>query len=215
MKLLLFVGLINTAFTKESCNDFEYENDENIRVTSWTTPVEVRKIEDSESLQEFSLLTKIDETKKDLKKIIQERKEYKFMFPLLEHDNRIGGNHFLRHNQKNDLDYYNEPKYKSQLSPSNENRLQKYLKTILRPKTTILDLAASWQSHLPEGTVFENYSKLAVDGAFGSYSEASGGRLASLAYTPRRSPSPLPFRQKNCRQKFGVKKKFQKKKINR
>ena len=26
--------------------------------------------------------------------------------------------------------------------------------------------------------------KLAVDGAFGSYSEASGGRLASLAYTP-------------------------------
>ena len=31
------------------------------------------------------------------------------------------------------------------------------------------------------------YSLLAVDGAFGSYSEASGGRLASLAYTPRRS----------------------------
>ena len=29
-----------------------------------------------------------------------------------------------------------------------------------------------------------NYVKLAVDGAFGSYSEASGGRLASLAYTP-------------------------------
>ena len=27
-------------------------------------------------------------------------------------------------------------------------------------------------------------SKLAVDGAFGSYSEASGGRLASLAYPP-------------------------------
>ena len=26
--------------------------------------------------------------------------------------------------------------------------------------------------------------KLAVDGAFGSYSEASGGLLASLAYTP-------------------------------
>ena len=164
MKLLLLVGLflINTAFTKETCNDFESENDENIRVTSWTTPVEVRKIEDSETLQEFSLLTKIDETKKDLKKIIQERKEYKFMFPLLEHDNRIGGNHFLRHNQKNDLDYYNEPKYKSQLSPSNENRLQKYLKTILRPKTTILDLAASWQSHLPEGTVFENYSKCLI-----------------------------------------------------
>ena len=26
--------------------------------------------------------------------------------------------------------------------------------------------------------------ELAVDGAFGSYSEATGGRLASLAYTP-------------------------------
>ena len=37
---------------------------------------------------------------------------------------------------------------------------------------------------------------LAVDGAFGSYSEASGGRLASLALPP-------PFRQK----KFGVIKK--------
>ena len=30
---------------------------------------------------------------------------------------------------------------------------------------------------------------LAVDGAFGSYSEASGGRLASLAYTP----TPLKY----------------------
>ena len=29
--------------------------------------------------------------------------------------------------------------------------------------------------------------QLAVDGAFGSYSEAFGGRPASLAYTPRRS----------------------------
>ena len=188
MKLLLLVGLflINTAFTKETCNDFESENDENIRVTSWTTPVEVRKIEDSETLQEFSLLTKIDETKKDLKKIIQERKEYKFMFPLLEHDNRIGGNHFLRHDQKNDLDYYNEPKYKSQLSPSNENRLQKYLKTILRPKTTILDLAASWQSHLPEGTVFENYSKCLISifeflAFFTNYqSDRSGFRYLTL-----------------------------------
>ena len=28
------------------------------------------------------------------------------------------------------------------------------------------------------------FKQLAVDGAFGSYSEASGGRLASLAYTP-------------------------------
>ena len=30
--------------------------------------------------------------------------------------------------------------------------------------------------------------KLAVDGAFGSYSEASGGRLASLAYTTATRP---------------------------
>ena len=29
----------------------------------------------------------------------------------------------------------------------------------------------------------EHLGSLAVDGAFGSYSEASGGRLASLAYT--------------------------------
>ena len=46
--------------------------------------------------------------------------------------------------------------------------------------------------------IFENHPKmsflnfgifhqLAVDGAFGSYSEASGGRLSSLACTPRRS----------------------------
>ena len=41
-----------------------------------------------------------------------------------------------------------------------------------------------------EHTLFENYFKLAVDGAFGSYSEASGGRLASLALT-------TPFRAKN------------------
>ena len=107
-------------FTQESCNDFESEED--LRVTSWTTPVIVRKIEDSETLQEFVALSKVDESKKDLKKIIQERKEYKFIFPLLEHDNRISGNHFLRHDQKNDLEYYNEPKYKPQLSPSNEIR---------------------------------------------------------------------------------------------
>ena len=36
------------------------------------------------------------------------------------------------------------------------------------------------------------YFKLAVDGAFGSYSEASGGRLASLAYTPLTLMLPLP-----------------------
>ena len=34
--------------------------------------------------------------------------------------------------------------------------------------------------------------KLAVDGAFGSYSQASGGRLASLAYTHRRSLRSAP-----------------------
>ena len=35
-------------------------------------------------------------------------------------------------------------------------RLQKYLKTILRPKSTILDLAASWESHLPEDMNFKS-----------------------------------------------------------
>ena len=61
-----------------------------------------------------------------------------------------------------------------------------------------------------EHTLFENYFKLAVDGAFGSYSEASGGRLASLAYTRRRtlrSPSPLPFGQKIWSDKKNLKKK--------
>ena len=122
MKLFIFVSLflIKTVFTQESCNDFESEED--LRVTSWTTPVIVRKIEDSETLQEFVAMSKVDESKKDLKKIIQERKEYRFMFPILEHDNWISGNHFLRHDQKNDLEYYNEPKYKPQLSPSNEIR---------------------------------------------------------------------------------------------
>ena len=34
--------------------------------------------------------------------------------------------------------------------------------------------------------------QLAVDGAFGSYSEASGGRLASLAYTPQKINKIFP-----------------------
>ena len=70
MKLFIFVSLflIKTVFTQESCNDFESEED--LRVTSWTTPVIVRKIEDSETLQEFVAMSKVDESKKDLKKII-------------------------------------------------------------------------------------------------------------------------------------------------
>ena len=37
---------------------------------------------------------------------------------------------------------------------------------------------------MEDKAVIFDLSKLAVDGAFGSYSEDSGGRLASLAYTP-------------------------------
>ena len=40
------------------------------------------------------------------------------------------------------------------------------------------------------------FIKLAVDGAFGSYSEASGGRLASLAYTPAARPHHSPSAKK-------------------
>ena len=45
------------------------------------------------------------------------------------------------------------------------------------------------------------FYQLAVDGAFGSYSEASGGRLASLAYTPRRSPRSPPARNRKKNRK--------------
>ena len=41
------------------------------------------------------------------------------------------------------------------------------------------------------------YYKLAVDGAFGSYSEASGGRLASLAYIPPPLATLAPTVRKN------------------
>ena len=52
------------------------------------------------------------------------------------------------------------------------------------------------------------YSELAVDGAFGSYSEASGGRLASLAYTPPVARYARPYSaEKNRRKKSAAKKK--------
>ena len=51
------------------------------------------------------------------------------------------------------------------------------------------------------------FTQLAVDGAFGSYSEASGGRLASLAYTPRRA------KKKEIEKKKWLKKKPKAKKL--
>ena len=155
MKLYLFLTFysIKAVLCKESCNEFT--SDEDLRVNAWTTPVFVKNLENSETLQGFVAYPKISESKKNLKKIIRERKEYKFMFPLIEHDNRIGENHFLRHVQKNDMEYYNEPNYVPQLSHSNEHRLQKYLKGILRPKSTVLDLATGWESHLPSDLKFK------------------------------------------------------------
>ena len=41
----------------------------------------------------------------------------------------------------------------------------------------------------PGTGIYDNLKQLAVDGAFGSYSEASGGRLASLAHTPTPTPA--------------------------
>ena len=55
---------------------------------------------------------------------------------------------------------------------------------------------------------FKYLKKLAVDGAFGSYSEASGGRLASLAYTPTaRFARPPPARNSKINRKNISKKK--------
>ena len=42
-----------------------------------------------------------------------------------------------------------------------------------------------WSQMKPRMKVY-SFISIAVDGAFGSYSKASGGRLASLAYTHRR-----------------------------
>ena len=53
-----------------------------------------------------------------------------------------------------------------------------------------------------------NLISLAVNGAFGFYSEASGGRLASLAYTPASLALATPFRPK----KIGAIENFFKKK---
>ena len=73
---------------------------------TWNIPVFVLNVEDSRTLQQFAILPKIEDSKKNLKQILKQKREYEFKFPLLEHDNRIGPNHFLRHEQGNDADYY-------------------------------------------------------------------------------------------------------------
>ena len=64
--------------------------------------------------------------------------------------------------------------------------------------------------------IFSILLKLAVDGPFGSYSEASGGRLASLAYPPptARCARPQPQREiiKKSIKYFRKKKNLMKKK---
>ena len=54
------------------------------------------------------------------------------------------------------------------------------------------------------------FGKLAVDGAFGSYSEASGGRLASLALTTPFRPKKLERKKKIGKILEKLEKKFQK-----
>ena len=56
--------------------------------------------------------------------------------------------------------------------------------------------------------MFRTLIKLAVDGAFGSYSEASGGRLASLAYTHPPLAALAPQRGKLKNRKIFLKNKF-------
>ena len=62
-------------------------------------------------------------------------------------------------------------------------------------------------------TYLSKLGKLAVDGAFGSYSEASGGRLASLAYPPTRRFARPNYSLSG--KKFGAIKKKLKKKIGK
>ena len=107
-------------------------------------------------MQEFATLPKIEESKKNFNKIQKQKREYNFQFPLIEDDNQIGKNHFLRHEQGNDADYYREPKYEPQLMARNERKLKEFLAKILKPNTKILDLAATWESHLPEKMKFHS-----------------------------------------------------------
>jgi hypothetical protein len=134
------------------------ENDEEpevIKIMGWKVPTYVVEPEESYVLNEF--ISFPTPKLKSLKLIVSHNRLKKYRFPgRFEDASEIGSNHMQRLEDKRDTFYYTKPTFKKWVDDSILRLLTDYYGQFLIHNMYILDLCASWDSHLPEKLQFKS-----------------------------------------------------------
>ena len=119
----------------------------------WKVPTYV--VEPEESYVLYKFISFPTPKFKSLKLIVSHIKLKKYRFPgQFEDSSEIGSNHMQRFEDKRDTFYYTKPNFKKWVDDSTLRLLTDYYSQFLKSNMNIVDLCASWDSHLPEKLQF-------------------------------------------------------------
>lgn len=118
---------------------------------TWKVPIYVDEyqMEENDLLASLASTPILDFPSPDFQTIVSQCKSKRYKFPVQNNDD-IGVNHLETFDTTSAHEYYRKANFESSLAdPSLLFSLSKFIKKLVNSRTKVVDLFASWDSHLP------------------------------------------------------------------
>lgn len=125
---------------------------------TWKVPIyaDEYQLEENDILASLASTPILDIPSEDFQTIVSQCKSNRYKFPV-KNDDFIGTNHLEIFDTKPAAEYFKEPMFKSALrDDSLLYSLSKFIQKLVKPEMTIVDLFASWDSHLLDKMEFHS-----------------------------------------------------------